>query len=1119
MNLIIHFWTCTRRYYKPDSCSSEIRTLLIAMKLTIILLVALSLSTFGKSLSQEISLSVKKASLEKVMQEVRKQSGYAFIIKASDLKHAQGASITADLNKASIQQTLQTVFADLPYSYEIKENTIVLKLKAESPPAPAINHNQQRIIVGRVTNEKGEPLAGASIYVLDANKQRTSKQTNSDNNGRFELKDVDEGHLLVITFLGYRSVQRIATAQMGTIALQPIQADVDEVMVNAGYYTVKDRERTGSIARVTAKDIEIQPVINPLQALQGRMPGVNITNLTGVPGGGMDIEVRGQNFMGNKFTGRNNPFYVIDGVPFISDALGRYAGSLSSEILSGNISPLNAINPNDIESIEVLKDADATAIYGSRGANGVVLITTKKGLQSKTNFTFSSSTSLSQVPKFLEMMNTEQYLQMRDDAYINGNRPVPANAYDINGAWDRNRYTDWQKELIGNTATNQNYALGVRGGNEYSNFNLNYTLSDNTTVFPTDKGYKRNAAQLSYNYKSRDQKLNFNSSTTYSTQSNNLPTADQTKQALTLAPNAPALYHADGSLNWENSTWTNPMAWLEGYYSNKTSTIVLNANVSYELYKGLYAKVNAGHTSNQFEERQVVPHTIWNPAFDATSEYSESRLSNQNHSSFIIEPQLNYSLSKGKQAINALVGFSYQQSDNEALRMEGKNFSSNVFIKNIGAAKEKTLFPNIESQYKYASVFARINYTYDAKYIVNLTARRDGSSRFGDDNKFGNFGALGAAWIFSKEDFASRIPGLSFGKLRSSYGITGSDNIGDYAYIDTYTMVAGSYNEIPILKPTALFNPKYKWENTRKFEIATELSFLHDRLNTTIAYYNNRSSDQLVGLTLPTTTGFSSISGNSPAVVENQGWEFAVSHQHFQTASFTWSSSFNLSFPKNKLIAYPGLEEGTESSSYIIGYPLNFVKLYQYEGLDQKTGNFLFKDYSGDGKITSADKQYIASLAPQFLGGLQNTLSYKKFSLDFLFYFIKKDNYNLNRYYSPPGANLTNLPAVMSNYHSADNPNAAYMPAQIGNPNHTLFMGPFKESTAIVSDASYIRLQNAALAYSLKIPKLKVESLKLSLQGQNLWTITSFQGMDPDFVAFGYLPPLRVISFGAQLTF
>ncbi|MGL4584665.1 MAG: SusC/RagA family TonB-linked outer membrane protein [Flavobacterium sp.] len=969
----------------------------------------------------------------------------------------------------------------------------------------------------KVTGKVSDAISGLpGVYVTIKD---SSVATVTDLEGNFTI-EVTRGQTLVFSMIGFRSHSIIYTNQTNlNIELKQETSTLDEVVINAGYYSVKDRERTGSISRVTAKDIETQPINNPLQALQGRTPGVNITDLTGIPGGGVDIEIRGQNFMGTKGSGRNNPLFIIDGVPFLSDRIGAHA-NLSSTLLNGSISPLNAIDPKNIESIEVLKDADATAIYGSRGANGVVLITTKKGSHGKTNFTISSSSSFSKVPKFLDMMNTQQYLKMRDEAYLNANRPAPANAFDINGAWDRNRYTNWQKELIGDTATAQEFSLGVRGGNELSNFNINYSHSESTTVFPTDKGYKRNSILLSYNYKSKDRKLAINSSTTYSNQSNNLPTADLINQALTLAPNAPALYNEDGSLNWQNSTWLNPMAELNSSYENKTSTILLNSNISYELMDNLYTKINIGYTTNQFEERRILPHTMFNPAVNFTSERSESHLSNENTNSFIVEPQLNYILPKGKHLLNSLIGFSYQQTDAEALRLIGKNFTSNSFIKNIGAAKEKTIYPNAKNQYKYASVFARLNYSYNSKYFLNLTARRDGSSRFGDDYKFGSFGAMGAAWIFSKEDFAKNISWVSFGKLRMSYGITGSDNIGDYAYLDTYTVDA-IYNGIPTLRPTALFNSKYKWEKTKKFEVATELSFLNDRLNTSIAYYNNRSSDQLVGLTLPTTTGFNSITSNSPAIVENQGWEFSVFSQNIKTSrtrNFSWSTNFNLSFPKNELISYPGLEEGTQSSTYIIGKPINIVKLYKYEGLNPETGDFLFKDYNQDDRITSEDKKYVASLAPKFIGGFQNTITYKDFSLDFLFYFIKKDNYNINMYYSNPGAGMLNLPSVMNNYHSDSNPNAVYMPANIANPNLGL-LKPYKESTATISDASFIRLKNVALSYYLKVPKLKIESLKIYMQGQNLWTITSYKGIDPEFIIFNSLPPLRTISFGAQLTF
>ncbi|MDM1373710.1 SusC/RagA family TonB-linked outer membrane protein [Myroides marinus] len=973
---------------------------------------------------------------------------------------------------------------------------------------------QDKTIIGTVKDKDG-PLMGAIIQI-----KGTDTATTTDINGKYSL-NASNGDILVISYIGYITKEIIVTSDsIYNINLLQDQDILSEVVINAGYYSVKDKERTGSIARVTSKDLEFQPVNNPLQAIQGRVPGVDIIQQSGVTGGGIKIEIRGQNFMGSMNSGRNSPLYLVDGVPFPSDAFGINNGSLALNILQNGISPLNSISPSDIESIEILKDADATAIYGSRGANGVVLITTKKAKSNKTQFTFSSSVDFSKVPKFMNMMNTQQYIQMREEAFANsGITTYPINAYDINGAWDRNRYTNWQKQLIGDTAVSKNISFGMSGGGAFSTFNIKLNHNESTTVFPTDKGYKRNSVLINFNHNSKNNKLQINTSTTYSDQSNDLPATDFTSKSLTLAPNAPSLFNKDGSLNWENGTFTNPLASLEETYENKIKTLNINTQFSYNVLKNTFIKVNTGITSTDFEEVLLQPHTIINPALGRTSAFSESKLATQKTESYIIEPQLNYQNIWGKNKISFLIGFTYQNTNASASQMRGKNFSSNALIRNISAAKEKILANTSKSKYNYTSIFSRLNYTYDDKYIANITTRRDGSSRFGENNRFGNFGAVGLAWIVSEETFLKDLSFLSFAKLRTSYGITGSDNIGNYAYLDTYTINNSKYDDEVGLAPTSLHNPNFKWEKTTKFEAALEFSLFKNTINSSVAYYNNRSTDQLVGLTLPSTTGFDRITGNSPAVVENTGWEFTLNTNNINSNTWRWSTNFNLSFPKNKLVSYPGLEEGTQSSTYVIGQPLNILKFYQYQGIDPITGLYQFKDFNNDGIINYLDQQLVKNFNPEFLGGLQNTISYKNFTLDFLFYFTKRDNYNLNYGYNVPGSIMQNMPIEMLDRWSIDNPNSTYSQATYSNTTILQQAMPFKNSDNSISDASYIRLKNASISYLMQIPKLPNTSLRIYLQGQNLWTITSYKGIDPEFISYGNLPPLRTYSFGASLIF
>ncbi|MDR0230264.1 MAG: SusC/RagA family TonB-linked outer membrane protein [Flavobacteriaceae bacterium] len=976
---------------------------------------------------------------------------------------------------------------------------------------------QKRTISGTVSDNSGT-LIGAIVQI-----KGTDVATTTDHSGKYSL-NASNGDILVISYIGYKTKEIVVTASLVyNVNLLQDQDVLSEVVINAGYYSVKDREKTGSIARVTAKDIELQPVINPLQAIQGRMAGVNITQNTGVPGGGFDIQIRGRNslrgYMNNAING-NAPLYVIDGVVIPTS-------NLVNSLLSTSILPmsdtniLNSINPSDIESIEILKDADATAIYGSRGANGVVLITTKKNKSDKLSISLASSTSFSKVASKMKLLNTEQFNKMRDQAFINdGITTFPSDALDINGTWDRNRYTDWQKELIGGTAKNQSIQFGVSAGSETTHFSASANYNNQTTVFPTDKGYKRNTFLINVNHNSKDGRFQLNSSTNYSLQNNNLIATDLTKEALTLSPNAPSLYNPDGSLNWGFAGEKNPISAIHETYQNQNNNLVLNIDLSYELLKNTYLKLNAGYNRSNTEEKKLTPHTIYNPNRNSTPEQSRVENTFRENKSYIIEPQINHLLQFKKLSLNSLIGMTYQENNTNALHLLGVGFQTNDFISNISAAKTKTIMQSANLQYKYVAVFGRLNMNYDGKYILNLTARRDGSSRFGDNHKFGNFGAIGAAWVFSKENFLKENSWLSYGKLRTSYGTSGNDNIGDYQYLDTYTLNPNNYNEIAGLAPSRLYNPNFSWEKTKKIELAIELAVLNDRLQFELAYYRNRSSNQLVGIPLPGTTGFSSIQDNLEATVQNKGWEFSFNSQNIQNKHFKWSTSFNISFPINTLLSFPNLESSTYASRFVIGKNTSVNRLYNFEGIDPLTGQYKFTDYNRDSKITSGfDRNNIQEIKTQYHGGLQNTFSYKNFSLDFLFQFVKQTNYNHNYNLLVPGS-IFNQPVEVLNSWSSINPNSQYGVLTTGMNSAILNqLTTYKGSNMTIGDASYIRLKNASLSYLLSLPKARIESVRFYLQGQNLWTITNYFGLDPEFSAFGYLPPLKTYAFGVQLTF
>lgn len=976
----------------------------------------------------------------------------------------------------------------------------------------AILQAQNTIIKGTVSDNLGA-LSGVTVII-----KGTTTGTLTDGEGNFQIS-AKPNDILLFSYLGYQTQEvPINNSTILKINLQEDTTTLKEVIVNAGYYTVKDKERTGSIATVKEEAIEKQPVTNVLATMQGRMSGVNITQATGVPGGGFSIQIRGVNSIR---TEGNQPLYLVDGMPFSTESLGNI--SLSGPIMGATINPLNGINPSDIESIEVLKDADATAIYGSRGANGVVLITTKKGKKGKTQFTIDSYTGAGVISRKLKLLNTEQYLAMREEAFANdGITTYPASAYDVNGTWDRNRYTDWQKELIGGTAITRNISVGVSGGAGNTQFMVRGTHFNETTVFPGDFSYGKNAFHFNIGHQSDNQKFKLNLSGNYVTDKNNLLSTDLTRLSTSLAPNAPALYEADGNLNWANSTWENPLRLLNGKYLNATKGLTIGGTLSYLLFPDLELKSTFGYSDTQLTESNKRPSTIYNPAFGLTSAVSSVTLNQSSQSSWSVEPQINWKKSIGKGKLNLLLGTTFQERTADQLTVYATGFSSNALLDNLSAAATTQVTGDSEFMYRYMALFGRANYSLLDKYFFNLTGRKDGSSRFGPNNRFATFGAFGAAWVFSKESFVNEaLPFLSFGKLRSSYGTTGSDQIGDYQFLNTYSPTGIGYNGIIGLTPNRLFNPDFSWEVNKKFEVALETGYFEDRIFLTAAYFKNRSSNQLVGVPLPGTTGFNSVQANLDATVENRGFEFELRTVNFSKNDFNWTTSLNLTLPKNELIAFPDLEGSVYANQYVIGQPLGILKVYEFQGVNPTTGIYEFTDYNGDGLLTDIeDRKKIIDTTPEYFGGLHNSLSYKNWQLDFLFQFVKQLGINSNILTALPGT-ASNVPtSVLHHWQQAGDITptqvftAGYNSAAIN-----AYYNQFVRSDAAYSDASYVRLKNLSLSYTLPTTLTKDLTCKLYFQGQNLLTFTKFNGADPENQSRGQLPTLRVMSVGMQLKF
>lgn len=1080
---------------------------------------------WGQPISEiEVTVGMHRGeNLESLFKNIEKQSGLLFAFDY--VKVNKYTNIRLEKATRTVKETLDIVLRGTPLIYRQVKNNVIIFQEGEEQGwnGEAFFINKVREIemplrvTGKVTDIEGVPMAGVNVIV-----KGTTRGTSTNADGNFSI-DAEGNEVLVFSFIGFKTFEtQVNTRVVIDVTLEEDAEALQEVVVNAGYYNVKDREKTGSISKVSSEIIQNQPVSNPMQALQGRVPGVYITQTSGIPGGTLDVRIRGT----NSLTSGNDPLYVIDGVPYISESLSRNEVANiypSNGQRSLGTSPLNSINPNDIESIEILKDADATAIYGSRGANGVVLITTKRGESEKLNVEINYRRGVSRLTQRADLLNTKEYIAMRLAAVANDGDEMPnANEYDINGTWDQERYTDWQDVLIGGTAEMNDLNVSVSAGSKETKFLFGAGYNDQSTVFPADDLVKRFSTHFSISHNSADDKFQSRIATNYSINNSNIKGRDYTSQALKLAPNAPILYDSLGNLNWQNGTWTNPLAELVNSYQSTTYTNIANAELGYEVLKNLWIKSSFGLNDIRNEESSTISSDALRPSIGRTPADSRLKISTWTIRSWIIEPQVNWSKDLSRGTLTLMAGGSFQHSEHASTLNRYNGFPSNVLIHDPSSASKVISDSRSPTEYRYAAIFGRINYNWKEKYIVNLTGRRDGSSRFGPGKKYANLGAIGLVWIFSNEAFIqNNISFLSFGKVRSSYGVTGNDQIGDYQYLDTYR-ASETYQRLATLYVSDLFNPDFSWETNKKLEAALDLGFFDDRIFLTAAWYRNRSSNQLINYQLAGTTGFSSILQNSPATVQNTGIEFELNTANINRGEFKWSTSFNITFPKNKLISFPNLEESSYANTYVIGKPLTITKVYHYLGLEPETGQHQFEDVNNDGLYTAEDRTGVVELVQNYFGGVNNSISWKGLQLDIFFQFVNQSgNY---AYYDFSGGlydallGYGNVPrSALNNVWQALGDQATREPYS-RSAKYEFRYGLYANSDASYKKIHFIRLKSASLSYKVPGKFLKNVKTRFYLQGQNLLTFTNFTGMDPETLT-NRLPPLTTMVGGIQLTF
>ncbi|MDQ0107512.1 TonB-linked SusC/RagA family outer membrane protein [Chitinophaga terrae (ex Kim and Jung 2007)] len=1067
-----------------------------------------------------VTLNAKHMKLAEVFSKVWDQTGLQAFYNDEQLSSEE--RVTFNLKNEPLDNFLALLLRKRGLTWYFREETFVILPRKpgdsllgqipEPPPQPTL------VVSGLVTDENNQPLDNVTITIKD-----TKRGAFTNKLGLFSFTAQGEEITLIISCVGYESKQLVTKGEPIKVQLRPSLNVLDEALV-IGYGKTNRRVTTGAISRVSGQDIQEQPASNVLSAMVGYIPGLSIIQTTGVPGGNFNVTMRGRNSIGSG----NMPLFILDGVPLPATSLswdynaGQVSGYLPQipEGLGANrsSSPLNVINPGDIASIDVLKDADATSIYGSRGANGVILITTKKGVVSlRPQLNMNVYTGIEQVERFAHYLNTGQYLAMRHEAFHNDGVKPGLTDYDLNGGWDSTRNMDWQKMMLGGTAAVSEVQTGISGGTD----NLRYMVSGNfrreSTVYPGDFGYRKGGGRVNLSFSSPNNRWRTVIGASYIADWNDLPSVDLAAYAST-PPVTPEPY-VPGSdlLNWAPG-FDNPYAALYRKYKAGTDNLLISAATSYSVLPWLETRLNAGYNRMTQDEVQVNPSYSFQP--NGSVIYGDAYYAFGGLKNWILEPQLAIDKKVGGATLSTVVGTTLQKESRSQRIFFGTKYGGDHELWDIDKATDLSTKGANKSRYQYGASFGRITYNLAGKYIMNVSVRRDGSSKFGPGKKFATFGAIGGAWVFSGEKWATRhLKAVSFGKIRASYGITGNDQIQDY---DLYAP-ANIPPNAPITRPSRVAGPGYGWEMVKKAELGLELGLFKDHLLLWSSLYRNLTTNQIIEEQIPIGTGYYIWLHNVDAKVENKGMELELRAMLLDTKNFDWSVTVNYTFPNNTLLKMPNLPQSSYRYYYTVGQPLDAFKGLDMLGVDPQSGLYVFRDYNGDGKIDLEDFGKTEPLGIKHYGALINKLSFKGFRLEFMLQYTRQTGYsNLYDYTSPGPGMLLNQPVAVRDRWQNPGDQAPLQRFTQGGAGPTGAFAKAVLSDQTISDASYLRVRNLSVSYNMPAKlarKLTINNASVYIRCQNLVTFTHYSGRSPEmaYTKSATTPPLRICTFGIQL--
>lgn len=969
---------------------------------------------------------------------------------------------------------------------------------------------QKRTVSGIVTDSKNEPLIGVNVTIKNA----STTGTITDIDGKYSLEIPSGNSVLVFSYIGYSTQEvKVSNRSVVDIVLKDDMQALEEVVV-VGYGTMKKSDLTGSVSSITSDNFKLGTDLTPQQLMQGAFSGVNISQNSGKPGGSNTIRVRG----GTSITASNDPLYVIDGVPISTSAGVNQSniGSSTTDFFDQEpINPLSNINPNDIESINILKDASATAIYGSRGANGVIMITTKKGKAGMRQLDYSFNLGVSTVAKKLDVLTGDEYRKTVSELGLTLD--------------DKGQNTDWQ-DVIFRTAISQNHYVSFMSGSENTSYRASAGYSNQNGVME-GSGMKSANARMNINHKALNDKLKLNMNISYGeTNSDQAPVSNTVGsemgssmlyEAYVFNPTYP-IYNEEGDYYDVPPYRVNPASFSKELLDERaTSQFLGNLTADWNFYKPFTLQVNAGYNKNTINRNSYISKS--NLLGNGNNGYvTVQKLSDY---SKLLETILKYNQSFGKHNIDAMVGYSWQYFYSEGQTTKAYGFLSDNF-KWYSLAAAQT----VESVSSYAesntliSMYGRINYNYADKYLLTVTVRRDGSSRFGSGNKWGIFPSVAASWRISQEDFFQNDI-MSDLKLRASFGITGSQEIGNYNSLSTLGASTNGYlvggEKITIVLPQQYTNPDLKWEQTAQTDIGIDFGFLNGKIRGSIDYYYKKTTDLLLSVAVPSPSLITTQIANV-GTVTNQGIELDLSFDLMRTKNFAWDANLNLSHNKNEVVS---LSNGQWTGDNMQVAPC------QGQGLSgtyaqlimpgQPIGTFYGKRFIGvvDGVeqfANDGEPEVIGCAQPDLTFGLGTNLQYKNWTLSLNFRgSIGNDVYNCT---ANNLAYLSNLPGrnvLKEAVTSGVNRDQAKV-----------------YSSRFIEDGSFVRLDNLSLGYNFSLPKLYISNARVFVSAQNLFVITGYSGADPEVnseisrtgvapLGVDYLsyPKARTFSMGINLSF